>query len=149
MKVIVVILTFSVLCLQKSYAQNPDPEAVKSTITRFFEAMRNSDTATIRGLLFTGARLETVIRNKTGESQVKEEDFEKFLQSMGKPHPEVYDERITFASILIDDNLAIAWTPYQFYVGDKYHHQGVNAFQLVKTRDEKWKILSILDTRRK
>lgn len=130
-------------------AQNPDEDGVKSTITRFFEGMKKSDTAMIRTVIFTGARLETVIRDKEGNTAVRSENFEGFLKMVAKPHTEVYDERISFTSILIDDNLATAWTPYRFYIGETFSHQGVNAFQLVKTREGEWKILSIIDTRRK
>ena len=80
---------------------------------------------------------------------MRSENFEGFLKMVAKPHTEVYDERISFTSILIDDNLATAWTPYRFYIGETFSHQGVNAFQLVKTREGEWKILSIIDTRRK
>ncbi|HUH33176.1 MAG TPA: hypothetical protein VLZ28_04430, partial [Daejeonella sp.] len=56
--------------------------------------------------------------------------------------------RITFDQVLIDDNLASVWTSYQFYIGDKFSHCGVNSFQLVKGK-EGWKIVYLIDTRRK
>jgi hypothetical protein len=50
--------------------------------------------------------------------------------------------------IKIDDNMAIAWTPYEFYITDKFSHCGVNVFTLIKT-EQGWKIAGIIDTRRK
>ena len=149
MKVIALILTISILYSNKIGAQKQDEEGVRSAINQFFEGMKNSDTVLIRTVIFTGARLETVLRDKKGNTVVRTENFDEFLKMIAKPHTEVYDERISFSSILVDDNLATAWTPYQFYIGDKFSHQGVNAFQLVKNSDGKWMILSIIDTRRK
>jgi hypothetical protein len=44
--------------------------------------------------------------------------------------------------------MATAWTPYKFYLDKTFSHCGVNAFQLFKSENG-WKIISILDTRRK
>jgi hypothetical protein len=149
MKVIALILTISILYSNKTGAQKQDEEGIKSAISQFFEGMKKTDTSLIRAVIFSGARLETVLRDKQGNTTVRSENFDNFLKMIAKPHTEVYDERISFSSILVDDNLATAWTPYQFYIGDKFSHQGVNAFQLVKTREGNWMILSIIDTRRK
>ena len=149
MKVIAVILTLSILYSNNIMGQKQDEEGVKATINLFFEGMKKSDTTMIRTVIFSGARLETVLKDKQGNTSVRSENFDEFLKMIAKPHTEVYDERIRFSSILVDDNLATAWTPYQFYIGDKFSHQGVNAFQLVKTKEGNWMIWSILDTRRK
>ena len=149
MKVIAVILTLSILYSNNIMGQKQDEEGVKATINLFFEGMKKSDTTMIRTVIFTGAKLETVLKDKQGNTSVRSENFDEFLKMIAKPHTEVYDERIRFSSILVDDNLATAWTPYQFYIGDKFSHQGVNAFQLVKTKEGNWMIWSILDTRRK
>jgi hypothetical protein len=50
--------------------------------------------------------------------------------------------------VLIDGNLASVWTDYKFYIGEKFSHCGVNSFQLFKG-DDGWKIIYIIDTRRK
>ncbi len=51
--------------------------------------------------------------------------------------------------IEIDGNLAQAWTQYAFYVGKKFSHCGVDAFQLFKGTDGTWKIFQLADTRQK
>jgi len=58
------------------------------------------------------------------------------------------DERVTIGELLIDNQLASVWTPYQFYYKEQYSHQGANSFQLVKGVDG-WKIQYLIDTRRK
>jgi hypothetical protein len=149
MKIIAAILTISMLCSMKTLAQKGEDEAVKAAINQFFQGMKQSDSSMIRQVLFSGARLETASKDKSGNTVVRTEAMDKFLALVASPHSDIYDERITFHSILIDDNLAVVWTPYEFYIGDKFSHKGVNAFQMVKTAEGKWMILSIIDTRRK
>jgi SnoaL-like domain len=50
--------------------------------------------------------------------------------------------------IKIDANMAMAWTPYKFYIGENFSHCGVNLFTLVKLEQD-WKIVNIIDTRRR
>ncbi len=136
------------LGLQQSFAQNQSEEAVKATINRLFDGMRKGDTAMIRSAFAPKNTMETIAKNKDGKFGVRTESVNAFIKSIGQPHPEVYDERIVFTKILIDDNLASVWTDYKFYVGDKFSHCGVNSFQLFKG-EEGWKIIYIIDTRRK
>lgn len=135
--------------IQQSFAQaNTEETAVKATINRLFEGMRNSDTTLIRSAFATKNTMETIAKNKEGKFAVRTESVNDFIKSIGAPHPEKYDERIVFTKVLIDANLASVWTDYKFYVGDKFSHCGVNSFQLFKGEDG-WKIIYIIDTRRK
>jgi hypothetical protein len=113
-----------------------------------FDGMRKSDTTLMRSAFAPGIVLQTIAKNKEGKIEVRLENIEKFVEFIGQPHTEIYDERITFELIKIDADLAIAWTPYEFYVNDKFSHCGVNSFQLVRLNGD-WKIQYIIDTRRK
>jgi hypothetical protein len=144
MKSFLAILTF--LTLQASAQTEED--RVKQPITSFFNGMRQTDTALIRSSLAPGAVLQTVAKNKEGKVSVQTDDLNKFILSIAQPRDFILDERITYDVIRIDGDLAVAWTPYQFYVGDKFHHCGVNSFQLVRIGGE-WKIQYIIDTRRR
>jgi hypothetical protein len=90
---------------------------------------------------------QTIV-TKNGLTEVKNELVQDFINSIGKQVPGSLDERITIGSLLIDANLASVWTPYQFYFKEKYSHQGVNSFQLVRGNNG-WKIQYLIDTRRK
>lgn len=144
MKKLLLILTLFTL---KASAQSEE-DLVKKPITALFDAMRKSDTAMLRSAFAPGAILQTILKNKEGKVLVRTEEVSNFVASIGKPRTEVLDERITYDLIRIDDNLAIAWTPYQFYVDDKLSHCGVNSFQLVRINGE-WKIQYLIDTRRR
>jgi hypothetical protein len=136
-----------ILFAMNASAQSTE-EQIKTTINNLFTGMRTSDTALLRSAFSSTAVMQTVVKNKEGKVIVKNEEVSKFIESVGKPHEQVYDERITFDIIRIDADLAIAWTPYKFYVGDKFSHCGVNSFQLVKLNDG-WKIQYLIDTRRR
>jgi hypothetical protein len=141
------LMFFLTLITIKSYAQT-DEEKVKAPIIAMFDGMRTSDTTLMRTAFAPGAILQTIAKNKEGQLSVRSENINDFVAFIGKPHTEIYDERITFDVIKIDADLAIAWTPYQFYVSDKFSHCGVNSFQLVRLNGA-WKIQYIIDTRRK
>lgn len=144
MKHILIILTF---VSTTAFAQN-DEAAVKLAVNKLFEGMKQSDTALIRSAFSSAPLLQTVIKNKEGKVSVASEPLDSFLVAVGRPHTEVYDERISFDVIKIDGELAIVWAPYKFYLGDKFSHCGVDSFQLVKLNGE-WKIQYLVDTRRR
>ncbi|GAO43947.1 nuclear transport factor 2 family protein [Flavihumibacter petaseus] len=130
------------------FAQNSDEEGIKSSVNQLFTGMKTGDTALLAGSFAPGAVLQTIRQKKDGSVSVETEDLKAFVTSVGKPHPDVYDEQIEFGKILVDGNLASVWTPYKFYVGKNFSHCGVNSFQLVKIAGT-WKIQYIIDTRRK
>jgi hypothetical protein len=143
--VILILLSFSnKLAAQKS----KDEEAIKTTINNLFTGMRNADSTLVRSAFNQGAILQTIGKTKDGNTVIRASDLNMFIASIAKPHPEIYDERIAFTKILIDDNLASVWTDYKFYIGQKFSHCGVNSFQLAKLNGS-WKIVYLIDTRRK
>ena len=110
--------------------------------------MKKGDSNLIKAALAPNVIFQTIIEKEGSSATVRTEKIEEFITAVTQPHPEVYDERITYDAIKIDAALAIAWTPYKFYVGSTFSHCGVNSFQLVKL-DGVWRIQYIIDTRRK
>jgi len=143
-KLLLLILTS---CTLNCYAQG-DEAAVKTVINNMFDGMRKTDSALIRSAFAPKAILETIVKTKEGKVSVRSEVVDSFIMAVTRPHKEVYDERITFDLIKVDADLAIVWTPYQFYIDENFSHCGVNSFQLVKI-DGQWKIQYLIDTRRK
>lgn len=144
MKCLFLILT---LWSFKGYAQTEEA-AIKQTINNLFDAMRKGDSTLLRSSFTPGAILQSVSHNKQGETVVITEPLDTFITVVFRPHKEVYDERIIFDIIKIDGELAMAWTPYKFYLGDKFSHCGVDSYQLVKINGM-WKIQYLIDTRRR
>ena len=130
---------------QKASAET---EPVQRTITAFFDGMRRGDSIAVRRTLAPAAVFHA-FSNKPGQPLTLEiESIDGFLKAVGTPHAKIWDERISFANVLIDGSLASVWTPYEFYLGGTFSHCGYNSFQLVKLTDG-WKIAHVIDTRRK
>jgi len=147
MKKLIVVLTFLVYC-NISFAQQTEITAIKQTITTLFDAMRKSDSTLLRSTFAKGMVLQSVGKAKDGLTVLQSESPGEFVKSVGTPHKGIYDERIIFADIKIDGDLASVWAPYKFYIDDKFSHCGVDVFQLIKTAAG-WKVIYIVDTRRK
>ena len=141
---IILSLIFSPAFVQLQETSPGEEEAVKSVVMDFFEAMHGSDSTGIRNSLTTGAIFQTI----SAENEVKTSGMSGFITSIGKAPKGSLEEKITFASVLIDGTLASVWTPYRFYINGNLSHCGVNSIQLHKENDS-WKIHYIIDTRRK
>ena len=122
--------------------------AVKQTVTAFFDGMRRGDSTAVRRTLAPAAVFHAFGDQPNQPAKLEIESISGFLKAVGTPHPEIWDERVQFERVLIDDNLASVWAPYEFYLGSKFSHCGYDSFQLVKLADG-WKIAHVIDTRRK
>lgn len=137
-----------IICAGPVSAQASEEDSVKSAIRQLFEGMKNGDSAMVKDVFDAGAVLQTIIQPKGAGAEVRTTSLEKFLTAVGAPHTDVWDERISFGTVLIDGALATVWTPYSFYLNDQFSHCGVNSFQLYRSA-KGWKIVHLIDTRRK
>jgi hypothetical protein len=149
MKTRIIILCAAISCITLSslHAQTSDVEAIKETITTMFDGMRAGDSAMVASAFVRDAPMHTVYTNQAGEVVRAEGSLDRFLNAVGTPHPEIWDEHIASFNIQIDGGLASVWTPYKFYLGERFSHCGVNSFQMAKLGGE-WQIIYIVDTRR-
>lgn len=141
---------FFALLLLGSLSANAqkEEESVKTPIQALFDGMRKADTALMRSAFAPNALLQTIAKNKEGQVNVRTENIDEFIASVAKIKEGALDERIKYDAIKVDADLAIAWTPYQFYYNAAFSHCGVNSFQLVRFNGQ-WKIQYLIDTRRK
>jgi hypothetical protein len=129
-------------------AAQGETEGVKAAVNLLFDGMRKGDSSLLMQAFAPGAVLQSIGQNREGATVVRTDSVAAFARQVATPHSEAYDERIQFGAIHIDGNMASVWTPYKFYVGEKFSHCGVNSFQLVKFNGT-WKIQYIIDTRRR
>jgi Putative lumazine-binding len=128
-------------------AQNAE-DSVKAVVNKLFWAMKNADAAVFKTAFADSAIMQTISRNKQGQSFVRTESVAEFAALVGGLKKDSADERIKFETVKIDGPLAIVWTPYQFFHNGKFSHCGVNSFHLVKLQGV-WKIQYLIDTRRR
>ncbi|MGB5369767.1 MAG: nuclear transport factor 2 family protein [Flavobacteriaceae bacterium] len=147
MKIVFAVLI--IFCFCPLSAQDSEQEAIKKTITAFFEGFHSQDSVMIKETVAQNIVLQTIVTDSLGNNMVRTEVFSDFLKSIvGIPKTTGFREEIQSFSIQIDGPMANAWTPYEFSLNGSFHHCGVNSFQLVKDQ-ELWKIIYLIDTRRK
>lgn len=127
------------------YSQNQE---VQKTIETFFEAFHAKDTVKLKSICSDKIILQSIQENTKG-GKLSDELASEFYKSIASiPANFNFHEKILSYSIQVDGTMAHAWTPYEFYINDKFSHKGVNAFTLFKENDV-WKIIYVIDTRRK
>jgi hypothetical protein len=131
-----------------SQSKKAEIQAIKSTIDSFFVAMSAGDTVLLKRTCMPNVTLQTIRVKKDGSTTVDNQPFADFVRMLGTPTTDKYLEKIEYEKVLVEQQLASAWTPYSFYINDQFSHCGTNSFQLVKTTVG-WKIQYIIDTRRK
>lgn len=129
-------------------AQTPEEE-VKNTVNDFFKSFHAQDSVGMQKIVHTNVVLQTIGAGKDGVQRIRTENFDDLIRSITSfPDSVKFEERILDYSIQIDGAMANAWTPYEFWLNNEFHHCGVNSFQLFK-EEEKWKIIYLIDTRRR
>lgn len=121
--------------------------AVLAAVKAMFDGMRKGDSAAVRAVFHPQAQLSTT-RMRNGQPIVEMDTLASFLGAVGTPHDVVWDERTHDEEVRVDGAIAQAWTPYEFWAGEKFSHCGVNAFTLARTADG-WKVIALVDTRRR
>jgi len=120
-----------------------DSAAITGVVTRLFDAMRTRDTTTMRALFVPNASMQSL-----RDTAVTLEKIDGWIAGVARaPQGIVLDERLGPQTVHIDGNLATVWVDYWFYVGPRFSHCGVDAFQLARIGGA-WKIFSVVDTRR-
>ena len=130
-----------------AFAQTPEQE-VEAVIRSLFDGMKQKNTEQVAAAFSAEGLMQTVQQKPEGTAVGSNSVADFVKRIAGTPAGTILDERILSYHIKVDGSMASAWTPYQFYVNDTFSHCGVNSFQLVKM-SEGWKIVYIIDTRRK
>ena len=120
-------------------AQNAEDD-VRAVIDQLFDGMRAGDSTMVRSAFYQGA-----LMGRATDEGFRAGPTDRFINAIGTPHDQVWDERIWDVTILVDQRLASAWMEYAFYLDEELHHCGVNSMQLYRT-DAGWKIAYLADT---
>lgn len=145
-KILVVLAVFTSI---GSQAQNQE---IQKVVENFFEAFHAKDSLKLKALCDETMILQSILENEKG-TKLSNENPKAFFKSIASIPAELkFQEKILSYAIQVDGSMAHAWTPYEFYVNGKLSHKGVNAFTLYKKNTPEnsgWKIIHLIDTRRK
>lgn len=145
---LLVLLLLAALAPAPARAQADEEAAVRAVVIRLFDAMRAGDGSVFRELFTPDARLQTAAVRRDGTVILDSTPVDTFAAFVSQPHDFVADERIDAWHVRIDGPLAVVTVDYSFYMGDRFSHCGIDAFQLFKSA-EGWKIFQLTDTRRR
>lgn len=128
---------------------NAQKQDVQRSIEIFFEGFHQKDTSLIKSVCADKMILQSISENSVKGNKLSVETPNEFYKSIASiPSTMKFQEKVLSYNIQIDGSMAHVWAPYEFYLNDKLSHSGVNTFALFKEKD-KWKIIYLIDTRRK
>ena len=131
------------------YAQTDEEYKIKYAIETFFNGFHKSDTLKMKSVMHSQMTLKSIQKNETGNEVLIAQNVSSFLALVSQyASVQNWEEELLSFDFKIDGKLAQVWVPYHFYLNGMLSHCGANSFQLFYENEE-WKIISILDTRRK
>jgi hypothetical protein len=117
-------------------AQSPR-DSVLAVLDEFFTALAKRDTVAMLGLQHDGAMMYAIWDG--GDSVVTQHTASDANIRGLAAMPETMVERIWEPVVQIHGPLATVWAPYDFHIGGKFQHCGIDAATLVRT-GAGWKI---------
>ncbi|WP_427873864.1 nuclear transport factor 2 family protein [Flavobacterium sp. MMS24-S5] len=130
-------------------SSNAQKQEIQKCIESFFEGFHQRDSTKIKLVCSDKMILQSISESTMKGNKLSDESAKEFYKSIASiPSNMKFQEKILSYNIQIDGTMAHVWTPYEFYLNDKLSHSGVNAFTLFKEKDS-WKIIYLIDTRRK
>ncbi len=127
------------------YSQNQE---VKNVIETFFQGFHAKDSIVMKSVCSDKLILQSIISNVKGTKLINENSKDFYRSIATIPVATLFEEKLLDYTIQVDGAMAHVWTPYEFFINGKFSHRGVNAFTMYK-ENENWKIVYIIDTRRK
>ncbi|KAF2506640.1 nuclear transport factor 2 family protein [Flavobacterium zhairuonense] len=128
---------------------NAQKQDVQKTIEVFFEGFHQKDSTKMKSVCSDRIILQSISESSTKGNKLSDEKASVFYKSIASiPANMKFQEKILSYNIQIDGRMAHVWAPYEFYLNEKLSHSGVNTFTLFKEKDS-WKIIYLIDTRRK
>jgi hypothetical protein len=106
----------------------------------FLEALSAADTAVLARLLAPQAMIFSVRESSRG-SAFSAVSREAFLESLGGEEQTLL-ERMWEPTVMVQDRVAMVWTPYDFHLNGKFSHCGIDVFTFL-SGDQGWQVASI------
>ncbi|WP_420126371.1 lysozyme inhibitor LprI family protein [Longimicrobium sp.] len=115
--------------------------AVIQATEALFAAMRTRDTAALRTLMHPRAQIVAV-----RDGRVSVRSAAEWIGGLSLTAGELI-ERMWDPRVQVDGDLATLWAPYDFHVGERFSHCGMDAFQFVRVEGA-WKMITVTFTGR-
>ena len=122
-----------------------DRTAILAVVQSLFNALAERDGETLRALLHHDVVMRSVEVGSDGERSVSTSTVDDLVARV-ESSEERLTERMFDPEVRISGDLAMVWTPYDFYVGDTLSHCGADVFVLTRA-DDAWRLTGLSWTR--
>lgn len=122
-----------------------DRAAILATVQSLFDALGERDTELLTAILHPDILMHSVELSAEGQRSASTSTLEGMVGRLEAEGPRM-TERMWDPEVRISGDLAMVWTPYDFYVGENLSHCGADAFILMRDGGE-WQITSLSWTR--
>jgi len=124
------------------YGQMDDRAEVLGVVQRAFDALDDGDEQTWGNLLLEDGIFSSV-RDVNGARRIQTTTFGEHVARATAPNDDrVFLERMWEPTVLIDGDLAVVWTRYDFHLDGEFSHCGTDGVLLLRT-DDGWRIASL------
>jgi ketosteroid isomerase-like protein len=141
-----VAVTAPLVPLSASGNSASDTAAVMATVKTLRAAVAAHDGAAVLAVIRPEGVATVVAERPDGTVVIRHPSWADFVGGL-KPSPQKFDPRFNHVNVKVDGDIAMAWTPYVFFLDGKVHHCGVNHFDLLRENGS-WKILNVTYTLR-
>jgi hypothetical protein len=121
-------------------------EAILAAVQGIFDALAAGDGEILREIMHPDVLMHSVERAADGTRSSSTSTRDELIARL-EGSEQVLTERMWDAEVRVSGDLAMVWTPYDFYVGDELSHCGADALLLTRNDDESWKIIALSWTR--
>ena len=122
-----------------------DRTAILAVVQSLFDALAERDGETLRALLHHDVVMRSVEVGSDGEGSISPSTVDDLVARV-EGSEEVLTERMFDPEVRISEDLAMVWTPYDFYVGETLSHCGADVFVLTRA-DAAWRVTGLSWTR--
>jgi hypothetical protein len=138
----IILILMLVVMTQQVYSQS-EKDLVLQTIQTFFDSLADHDVEKAKGVMMAEGQFVSVRDSEDGV-KISHNTHKAFFKRL-KESKEVFKEVMKNPEVKIHKSVAMVWAPYEFYRDNKFSHNGVDVFSLIKTK-EGWKITGTVYT---
>ena len=120
--------------------------AILAAVQGIFDALAEGDGEILREIMHPDVLMHSVERASDGTRSSSTSTRDQLIARL-EGSETVLTERMWDAEVRVSGDLAMVWTPYDFYVGEELSHCGADALLLTRNDDESWKIIALSWTR--
>ena len=120
--------------------------AILAAVQGIFDALAEGDGEILRDIMHPDVLMHSVERADDGTRSSSTSTRDQLIARL-EGSEVVLTERMWDAEVRVSGDLAMVWTPYDFYVGEELSHCGADALLLTRNDDESWRIIALSWTR--